>query len=290
MTRSLQKFKAEQTRLSNRRLNAVSYPKDLTIVAEGDSWFDYPLKKDVIDYLIKRGYAIKKFSRAGDTLENMIYGSAYKKKGDRITHSGQVSLQKTLNAIKHFKPNFVLFSGGGNDIVGPEILGYLNHKHARPAELLNKEIFMARLEQMKIAIDFFIQAVNRTRKSCQILMDGYDYPRINGKGYNFIFKNIKGPWILPAMGAKAITTKKNQKAIMTILVDEFNEMLKSLDQEHSFFHHIDLRNEFPKDDAWDNEIHLKNKGFKRIADLYHNKMCEILHFDPIIKHEDRLIA
>ena len=109
MAQTLQQFKAQQTRISNRRLNTPTYPKDLTIVAEGDSWFDYPLKKDVIDYLIKRGYAIKKFSKAGDTLENMIYGSDYKKKGNLITHSGPKSLQKTLQAIRQCKPKFCAF-------------------------------------------------------------------------------------------------------------------------------------------------------------------------------------
>ena len=289
MAQSLQQFKAQQTRISNRRLNLPTYPKELTIVAEGDSWFDYPLKKDVIDYLIKRGYAVKKFSKAGDTLENMIYGASYKKRGNRITHDGPVSLQMTLNAIRQCKPNFVLFSGGGNDIVGPEILGYLNHKHGKPTELLNEKIFRARLAQMKIALDFFIQSVHRTRKTCHILMDGYDYARINGKGYNLLIR-IKGPWILPAMGMKAITTKRDQKAIIKTLVDEFNLMLKSLDKKYSFFHHIDLRNEFPKDEEWDNEIHLKNRGFKKVAEHYHQKMTEILTFDPTIRHRDRMLV
>ena len=183
----------------------------------------------------------------------------------------------------------MLFSGGGNDIVGPEILGYLNHKHSKPKELLNKKIFNARLAQMKVALDFFIQSVHRTRKDCHILMDGYDYARINGKGYKLLIR-LKGPWILPAMGMKAITTKKDQKAIVIVLVDEFNKMLKSLDRKYPFFHHIDLRNAFPKDEEWDNEIHLKNRGYKKVADRYHNRMCQILSFDPLIKHQDKVIA
>ncbi len=289
MAQTLQQFKAQQTRISNRRLKSSTYPNELTIVAEGDSWFDYPLKKDVIDYLIKRGYAIKKFSQAGDTLENMIFGATYQKKGDRITHDGQVSLQKTLQAIKQCKPKFVLFSGGGNDIVGTEILGYLNHKLSKPAELINKPIFKARLAQMKISLDFFINAVHRTKKDCHILMDGYDYAKINGKGYKLIIR-FKGPWILPSMGAKAITVKKDQTAIIKYLVDEFNQMLRSLDRKYSFFHHIDLRNQFPNDAEWDNEIHLKNRGFKKVADLYHQKMTQILTFDPVILHQDKVIV
>ena len=173
----------------------------MTIVAKGDSWFDYPFKKDVLDYLINMGYAIDKFAKAGDTLENMVYGTEYKKKGNDATNPGPVSLHETLNSIRKNKPKIVLFSAGGNDIVGSEILGYLNHRNSKPKELLNKTIFKARLKEMEKAIEFFIQAVRNTSKGCNILMDGYDYPKINGKGYKFIFiKDVVGPWILPLHG------------------------------------------------------------------------------------------
>ena len=62
MSQQLKKFKQEQIKVSNKRLKS-DYPKELVIVAEGDSWFDYTLKKDVIDYLIKKGYAVDKFAK-----------------------------------------------------------------------------------------------------------------------------------------------------------------------------------------------------------------------------------
>lgn len=47
------------------------------IVAEGDSWFDYFPGTDLIDCLRKHhGYYLEKnYAKAGDTLENMIYGT-----------------------------------------------------------------------------------------------------------------------------------------------------------------------------------------------------------------------
>lgn len=290
MAQTLKQFKAKQASNSNKRIKSKSYPRELTIVAEGDSWFDYPLKKDIIDYLSQKGFAIKKFSKAGDTLENMIFGTAYKKKGHIVQHLGPVSLQNTLQAIKELKPKFVLFSGGGNDIVGSEILNYLNHKHSKPTSLINKTIFKAKLERIKIALEFFIQSVHKTNKSSQILMDGYDYAKVNGKGYSFIFKNIKGPWILPSMGMKAITKKKDQQEIIKFFVDEFNKLLESLDNKYPYFHHIDLRGKFPNDKEWDNEIHLKNSGFKEVANIYHTKMSKLLTMDPIEKYADKLMA
>jgi len=290
MAKKLNQFKAEQKRNSQKRIASNTYPKELIIVAEGDSWFDYPLKKDIIDYLRQKGYAIENHAKAGDTLDNMVYGSEYKKKGNIVQHTGPISLQTTLQSIKKLKPRFVLFSAGGNDIVGSDILGYLNHRNSKPDSLINKVIFQAKLKRMSKAISFFIEAVHKTRKSCDIIMDGYDYAKVNGKGYTFIFKNLVGPWILPSMGKKGITAKKDQEPIIKYFVDEFNGMLATLDQKYDYFHFIDLRSKFPKENEWDNEIHLKNKGYKKVSEMYHAKMKNILNQDPLIAFSDRLIA
>jgi len=289
MALSTKEFKNRQREISEKRLKSKKYPKELTIVAEGDSWFDYPFKKDILDYLIKKGYAIKKFSQAGDTLENMIYGSKYNMNGNKVIHLGQLSLQETLTAVRKHKPKFVLFSGGGNDIVGSEILNYLNHKYSRPNSLVNKKIFKVKLERMQAAIEFFIKSIKRTNPESHIIMDGYDYAKVNGKGYVLVFK-WTGPWILPSMGKKAIVLKDDQKEIVRYLVDKFNEMLMKLDEKYSYFHHIDLRGKFPNEREWDNEIHLKSKGYKKVANLYHDKITEILNQDPIEVYEDKLIV
>jgi hypothetical protein len=293
MAQSLKQYKAEQIQLSEKRLNTAHYPKDLTIVAEGDSWFDYPFKKDILDYLVDMGFAIKKFAKAGDTLENMVYGTNYQKiPGDQvnITHPGPISLQTTLNAIRDHKPKIVLLSAGGNDVVGSDMIAYLNHKHGNPASLINKVIYSEKLAQMKSTLEYFIKAVHSTYNGCQILMDGYDYGKVNGKGYNFIFKNIKGPWIQPAMGAKAITHPPDQEFVIKYLVDAFNEMLSELANSYSYFHHIDLRGMFPEDEHWDNEIHLKNNGYKKVAGAYKNKISEVLGVDPIVHYKSDIIV
>lgn len=294
MAQTLKQFKLEQEQLSEKRLSTTTYPSELTIVAEGDSWFDYPLKKDIIDYLIKDGFAIKNMAKAGDTLENMVYGTQFKKVPNdkvKITHPGPESLQATLLAIRTLKPNIVLFSAGGNDIVGSEMINYLNHKHSKPSSLVNEVIVEEKLVQMKKAIAFFIESVHRTNKNTHIIMDGYDYAKVNGKGYRFLLvKYISGPWIQPAMGAKAITDPADQNDIIRYLVDKYNIILSDLEMEYEYFHHIDLRGYFPNDNEWDNEIHLKNRGYRKIADIYREKINEVLGSDPVKEFEHRLIV
>ena len=290
MAATLTTFKKDMDRMSDQRLQKKDYPKELTLVAEGDSWFDYPLKKDILDHLRKMGYAIKKFSKAGDTLENMIYGSDYEIKGNEVYPKGPISLQETLNAIRKHQPRFVLFSAGGNDVVGTEIMGYLHHKYSNPNSLVNKQVFQEKLLQMKSALVYFIESVHTTYKHCDILMDGYDYAKVNGKGYNFIIKNLKGPWILPAMGQKAISLKKDQNAIIKYLVDEFNAMLEQLSFTYPYFHYLNFRGMFKDEREWHNDIHLHNAGYRKVANKYHEKMTELLQFNPLQRFEKELLV
>lgn len=286
----LKKYKKKQSKISDKRINLLSYPHDLRIVAEGDSWFDYPLRKDIIDYLIEKGYAIKKFAKAGDTLENMIYGGSTKKRNGQPARPTSESFQTTMTAIKTIKPKVFLFSGGGNDIVGSEILGYLNHALSDAQYLVNTIIFEEKLKHIKRALEYLIQSVHKNSSKTHILMDGYDYAKVNGKAYEFLFFKVKGPWLEPSFHKKSITQDTQQKEIIKYLVDEFNEMLIELDNKYSYFHHINLRGKFPNDSQWDNEIHLENAGYQTVANLYHERICELLTHDPVKTHKNQIFV
>ena len=103
------------------------------LVAEGDSWFDYLPGLDILDHLKwEHGYKIKKHSDGGDTLENMVYGTEYRRNWNRRTPQ----INETLDAIKKYQPKVFLFSGGGNDFAGDELDAYFNHKDAGHSSLI----------------------------------------------------------------------------------------------------------------------------------------------------------
>lgn len=104
-------------------LEAITRPE--VLVAEGDSWFDYLPGTDIINCLQRYyGYSIHSYAKAGDTLENMIYGTNINKHFERISPS----INTVLSRLGEEKPKIFLFSGGGNDIAGDEFESYLNHK------------------------------------------------------------------------------------------------------------------------------------------------------------------
>ncbi len=284
---TLEQEKVNLENFANLSILSPTIPKDRKVIAEGDSWFDYPLQKDIIDHLRQMGYALYRrnnLARYGDTLENMVFGTDFTiNKNERyVENHGPRSLDATLSAIATYKPRFVLFSAGGNDIVGEEMIRFLNHVRSGH-ELFKRDEFVRHVNvSMKNAIERFITEVHRVDPNIDILMDGYDYPIPNGKRINLAGIIKKGPWLLSNMGAKGITSRATQDEIIKEIVDIFNAMLADLDVSNQRFHHVNLRGMFRKDEDWHNEIHLKREGYRRVAEEYHKKIQAILGRNPLV--------
>ena len=275
--RSRQKNKLRQQARS--RFFNPKRTNGIRIVAEGDSWYDYPLVRDIVDHLCQRDYDIIKESDAGDTLENIVYGNGYTIDRQRGTarRTGEANVQQTYRAIKRYAPRFVFFSAGGNDIFREELRPYLNHIGSNPRHLLRKEVFNATLRgPIEKALRHFIETTISIDPEVDILMDGYAYPFPTGKRFKLIGVEISGPWLLPNFAAKGITDREDQVEIIRLLVDNFNNLLEELDREYPQFHYIDLRQEFTRESDWRDEIHLTSKAYARAANRYEQKMQAIL--------------
>src|SRR3954453_11811089 len=98
----------------------VEFESDVTkqgLVAEGDSWFDYAPGIDILDHLTKLGHAIAKVAKAGDSLENMVFGTEYDSNFSRRPNP----LDHTIRLMNDEGAKILLFSGGGNDVAGDEL-------------------------------------------------------------------------------------------------------------------------------------------------------------------------
>src|SRR5215831_7064903 len=103
-------------------------PKVYKLVAQGDSWFDYPVSWDLIDWLKHaHGHDIDDLGVAGATLNDIVYGPV-PKNFLGIPQSNDVSREAELiSRIEAKQPDGVLLSGGGNDIAGPEFFSFINN-------------------------------------------------------------------------------------------------------------------------------------------------------------------
>ena len=250
--------------------------KDLpVIVAEGDSWFDYAPGIDVLDQLRRKwGYTIHKLSEGGDTLENMIYGTKIKRYFQREA-SG---IHFVKEAVKTCQPRVVLFSAGGNDIAGDELMSYLNHfwspASSGGTKWLRTDVWESALDQMESHIRVFAGEIWSVNPGVHIAMHGYARPVPDGRAVinaPFGFKFI-GPWIRSSFAAKGYTDWKATQPWIAGLLDEYNELISRVASDLGpLFHYVDTRSTVGYDD-WANELHPTNKGFERVATKIHDEV------------------
>jgi V8-like Glu-specific endopeptidase len=243
------------------------------LVAEGDSWFDYSLAGlDIIDCLKKfHGYKIYNVAQAGDTLDNMAWGSEY----DRRWRQTRPPLEETLQAVQKYRPRVVLLSGGGNDIAGIELLAYLNHKSSGLESIRQSYTKFAINEYFSKAFHKIIQSIWAVDNTIHIIVHGYGYPVPDGRGViNFLGFSFLGPWLRPSLCAKGYFDRREQEHIIRELIDMFNEMLENLVlwDHQKRIHYINLRPIINRDD-WENELHLRNSAYKRVS----NEFNAVIH-------------
>jgi hypothetical protein len=242
------------------------------IVAEGDSWFDYPVGLDILDHL-KRDYRydIFKVAEAGDTLENMVYGTEFGSNFSRRTPP----IETTLRAIEQYQPKVFLFSGGGNDIAGSELASYLNHKNSALPTLREEYVQYAFSAVAKRAYTDLIRFIKDAKSDIHIISHGYGYATPDGRAVRFAWVRFAGPWLRTTLVRKNIIEAQEGRDLIRSLIDRFNEMLQELEDENDNFHYIDLRPHI-SDGDWTNELHLYNHAYRRVAERFHEKIQQLV--------------
>jgi lysophospholipase L1-like esterase len=240
------------------------------LVAEGDSWFDYPLN-DILRLLEDHhGYDVESVAHKGDRVEEMAYGLGQLEEFTR-------RLEKLLR--RNVIPKAVLLSGGGNDVAGAEFGMLINHARS-PVAGLNQLVIRGVIdERIQCAYVTILSATtrlceHRLNRRIPILIHGYDYPVPDGRGFLGGWGFLPGPWLEPGFREKGYEEMKVRAALAVQLIDRFNTMLQGIMGLPEFSHvkYIDLRNtlstgkDYKKD--WANELHPTPDGFERVTNRF----------------------
>jgi len=245
-------------------------PKHRTLVAEGDSWFDYPIKGDLLDALRKRhGYRIYQVSKAGARLEDMVYGVERNWWGPE-----RPQIFQTLDLINQHQPEVVLISGGGNDIAGTELPAFLNRKARGVPALREAMVDDLIFHVFQRAYTVFIKAVRNLaeQKNFKVTIVGhdYDFPVPDGRGYSVT--NLipgfayTGPWLKPAFDQKGYSIEEGRE-IVAIILRKFSQLQRTLAAENPDFLTARFQGSLnpTSHQDWDNEMHPTWSGFVRLA-------------------------
>jgi|GEM_PF-1723024 len=248
----LEGFKFWVGRLNNwhRRRRQRAYEKKISdgwsglrFVAEGDSWFQYPIREtdDLIDFLDDK-YAIYCISAASDEFSNML-----KNKDDIAA------------AIKNTNANGLLFSGGGNDIVGKTFTNYLKGLNAD---------FQAK-DYISYKFDNFIELADQQFVELfEYLLEDRSDLKIFYHGYDRSFPRDNGDYLGPQLNEKGIPPKFWHE-IITIMIDRYNVMLTALAQRYpNNLYHVDCRGSVGRYEEWRDELHALEGGCRRAAQKF----------------------
>lgn len=238
------------------------------ILAEGDSWFNYPIiLSDVIDWVsMQDNLAVYSLASGGDWLFNML------------------NARKYVEEFSVVHPDFFVISGGGNDLLGSNRLAAILEPSGRSRELsksewsgqllknvqLRKVIpldlkrfnegvkylskdFFALLMFFNLQYYFLIKGILTDGKGnmklgkfagTKIITQGYDYAVPNDKiafGVNplrwyipFIRSFLgHGSWLKTPLLLRGITNQSVQSNIIYAMIYLFNEMMIETGEEFS---------------------------------------------------------
>lgn len=243
------------------------------IIAEGDSWFDYPFY-DVLTFLEDRhGYDVESVASKGDTIESMAYS-------DGQLNGLTRKIEKVLS--KGIVPKAILISGGGNDVAGEQFGIFLNHINSK-MPTLNDKILDGVMDRIKYSYITIISAViavceSKINKKIPILIHGYDYPVADGRGFLGGASVLPGPWFEPGFMEKGYNELQKRIEITKVLIDRLNNLLRAdIANVSEFTDHVKyvnlvgvLSNKIPEEykEDWGNELHPTARGFSKVAERF----------------------
>ena len=227
----------------------------LRLVAEGDSWFDYPPHLGiegtggVITELAGRlDIPILNLAKAGDEARYML-GEQQRRRIRKLFTDPAT-------------PHAFFFSGGGNDVAGEPLVLWIRDRRAgmKPADAVDPKRYNAVLDLTISAYEDLRAMRDAHAPQCVLFLHSYDYAVPNGKGVCGL-----GPWLEPSLEARGWKDYEEAKAIVKALLTAFRlrlEAFAAADPEGTV---LVPTQGLLTEDQWDNELHPTRKGFKVVA-------------------------
>ena len=233
----------------------------LRVLAEGDSWFDYPVPffgGGLVPRLEDRlGVPILNLAKAGDETRFMLG-----------VEQRQLIAQHLTDGCPDGTPwELMLFSGGGNDIVAQPLALWLRDfdPAVAPAKLINQPRFSSALALVRAAYEDLIEIRDQVSPQTHLAFHAYDFAIPDGRRICHL-----GPWLKPAFDLRGFPADMiaSTQVVQEMLL-QLASMLKAL-ESHAQVTFINAQGTLPPVSAsWHNEMHPSRNGFNQIADKFH---------------------
>lgn len=231
-----------------------------TIFAEGDSWFKYPLGHAVISQLEGLIHTpIANFAWPGAETRELL-GVHEREEIEKRLKDGPEPGKKW---------DVLLFSGGGDDIVGDQMVLFLTrgaYDPQHPERVLNGRFD----EVLDLVMGAYQDLINlRDHLSANTLIVGhvYDYAWATNKGACWA-----GPWLQPSLNYALVPRGDDQHKVMIAMLDRFEARLQKVKAATTNFVIVPTHDTLHTEDEWANELHPKDHGFGLIAQKFQSAL------------------
>lgn len=250
-------------------------PDAVRILAEGDSWFAYPRRylafgppSNIVQVLAERDYyVIYSTASIGDEVAAMMTGEQ------------KFSFTKRLGTNEF---DIILFSGGGNDIVGRYDFDlFLKPRSSGPhwqdcieVERLDNKLDLIESVYMELMERVIHYSLN---PDVRVVSHNYDFCVPSPEGYElFDLFPIGESWLFPFLQEKNFTDGDEQKAVIRFMLERFAERLARVENRYPGKLFITNTQNTLTSSQWRNEIHPTPAGFRKIAALIHRTIQKAL--------------
>jgi hypothetical protein len=232
----------------------------LQVLAEGDSWFDYPVPLfggGVIPRLETRlQVPILNLAKAGDEVRFMLGVEERELLTKHLTDGCPVGGEWDV----------LLFSGGGNDIVANPMALWIKDYDGSvgPAQQINQARFNAALQLVQAGYEDLIELRNRVSPSTQLVFHAYDYAIPDGRGICWL-----GPWLKPTFTLRKFPSQDASFETVKAMLQQFANMLAALATKPGVTFINGQGTLSPEKKSWHNELHPSRNGFEQFADRFY---------------------
>ena len=187
-------------------------------------------------------------------------------------------LKKNGDAI-----HFLMFSGGGNDVVGKWDMERLLNTYEpgfTAAQCIKQERLKRKLQRITLAYQELLDLQAEYAPNTVIISHTYDRVQPSTQKAKFLWGRVRlGPWIHPFLEQKGVPATLHLE-ITDLLLGALGEHLLKLAQQSRYRDRLVVVNTFGTlrpghRQDWLNEIHPTSQGFKRISKMIYGKMREL---------------
>jgi hypothetical protein len=238
----------------------------LRVVAEGDSWFNFPLPGHgggVIDRLQRKlEVPILNLAKAGDEVRYML--GVTERRG---------LVEKLSTAVSQGVPwDVLLFSGGGNDIVGdPMALWVRDWRTGAPLdELFDRRRFSHALGLVRAGYDEVIALRDKLSPQTHLIFHSYDFPVPDGRK-----ACLFGPWLKPAFDDRGFPDLSSRYEVVRAMLSMFAGELAGMAAMRKVTV-INLQGTLKPDKAsWHDELHPSSSGFDVVTEVFADEIRKL---------------